>query len=347
MIGAVAVWKLPPAALLLLAQPTLGPLALPHDEGRQGQPESREEVAEPHDRPAPPGQGGDQPRLLEDLAHRGHDLVGLQQLAGEGERGAGVVELVVEHRRPDAVGADARDVHVLDLGCPQVGHGAQAEPHDGVLRGGVDPLAGHGGEAGERGDVDDLATAVGTHRLDGGQRAVHRPDRIHLDHQAALLLVVLPRGAGEEHAGVVDPDVQSTGDGDDPIARGTHGRVVTDVERESRRWLAELARHLLRRRLVEVGDEHPVAPLHEKAGDLPPQAAAGAGDDHHADVVVLVRPLERFRQGPAHAGGVGVQLLGPVQADGQDRPVLVDEQGFIGHALFSLCFQAANTGAPA
>ena len=205
--------------------------------------------------------------------------MGLQQLAGEGERGAGVVELVVEHRRPDAVGADARDVHVLDLGCPQVGHGAQAEPHDGVLRGGVDPLAGHGGEAGERGDVDDLATAVGTHRLDGGQRAVHRPDRIHLDHQAALLLVVLPRGAGEEHAGVVDPDVQSTGDGDDPIARGTHGRVVTDVERESRRWLAELARHLLRRRLVEVGDEHPVAPLHEKAGDLPPQAAAGAGDD--------------------------------------------------------------------
>ena len=79
----------PPAALLRLAHPALGPLALPHDEGRQGQPESREEVAEPHDRPAPPGQGGDQPRLLEDLAHRRHDLVGLQQLPGEGERGAG------------------------------------------------------------------------------------------------------------------------------------------------------------------------------------------------------------------------------------------------------------------
>ena len=207
----------------------------------------------------------------------------------------------MEHRGPDAVGADARDVHVLDLRRAQVGHGAQAEPHDRVLRGGVDPLAGHRGQAGERGDVDDLSATAGPHRLDGGQGAVHRPDRVDLEHQPALLRVVLPRGPGEEHAGIVDPDVQTTGDGDDLVARGPHGRVVTHVEGEGRGPLAELARCLLRCSVVDVGDEHVVAALDEHGGDLAAETAPGPGD-HRPGRPAVAR------------GGGGVDGLGVARA---------------------------------
>ncbi len=128
-----------------------------------------------------------------------------EQPAGERQCRFGVVELVVEHRRPDAVGADAADPDVADLGAPQVGLGAQAEPHHGVLGAGVHGLAGDGDQAGERGDVDHVPAAVVAHLPDRRDGAVHDATHVDVEHQLALLGGVGPRGAGEQHAGVVDP----------------------------------------------------------------------------------------------------------------------------------------------
>ena len=172
---------------------------------------------------------------VEHPADRGGDVLDGQQDAGEGQRRLRVVELVVEHRGPDAVGADAADVDAPDAGQAQVGRGAEAEAEHRVLGPGVDALARHGDQAGQRGDVDDVAAALPAHPADGAHGAVHDADRVDLDHQATLLRRLLPRRAGDDHPGVVDPDVQRPGALDGQRGRGVARRGVADVEARRRR----------------------------------------------------------------------------------------------------------------
>ena len=124
-----------------------------------------------------------------------------------------------------------------------------------------------------------MASAGTAHRLDGGQGAVHRAEGVDLEGQPALVLVLLPDGAGEEDAGVVDPDVEPIGERDDPVAGTVDGRLVPDVHDERLGPVTELGRGSLRRGLVDVREQHGVAALDEEPGDEPAETPTGAGDD--------------------------------------------------------------------
>ena len=70
------------------------------------------------------------------------------------------------------------------------------------------------------------------------------------------------------------------------------------------------------------------------AGDIRTgtEPAPRAGNDDHADVVVGVGLLERVLDLRSHQRGVGVELVRPVQRDGQDRSVGRGRDVFVGHA---------------
>ena len=92
--------------------------------------------------------------------------------------------------------------------APQVGERAEAERDRAVLGRRVERLARGCAEARERDHVDHVAAAGGPHQLERGERAVDRAQRVDLEQRPAQLLVVLPDVAGDQHAGVVDPDVE-------------------------------------------------------------------------------------------------------------------------------------------
>ena len=151
-----------------------------------------------------------------------------------------------------------------------------------MLGGGVDRLAGSGDEARERDDVDDVTPARRPHQLQRGQRAVHGAHRVDLEHEPPAALVVLPRAAGHEHAGVVDPDLQRAG----PLRRhrggGAAGGLVADVEHGREGAIAQLGGGARRRLAVDVGHMDRVSAGREHPCDLEPEPAAGAGDERAA-----------------------------------------------------------------
>jgi hypothetical protein len=53
-------------------------------------------------------------------------------------------------------------------------------------------LAGCGDDAGEGDDVDHVALTGGDHRLQGGDGAVHRAQRVDFEHRPPGRLVLLP-----------------------------------------------------------------------------------------------------------------------------------------------------------
>src|SRR5262249_50566811 len=64
------------------------------------------------------------------------------------------------------------------------------------------------------------------------------------------------------------------------------------------------------------------------------ETAARAGDDDGADVVVLVGRVEGGDHLLHHATGEGVELVGPVQRDGEDLVLDLVFDGLIGHGGF-------------
>ena len=96
-------------------------------------------------------------------------------------------------------------------GAAQVRERAERERHRAVLGRGVERLARRRAEPGERDDVDQVPAPGGPHQLERGQRAVDRPERVDLEQRPPQLGVVLPDVAGDQHAGVVDPDVERAG----------------------------------------------------------------------------------------------------------------------------------------
>ena len=62
------------------------------------------------------------------------------------------------------------------------------------------------------------------------------------------------------------------------------------------------------------------------------EGTAGAGDDDGTHLVVGIGPIERVDQLRHHAGREGVELVRPVEGDGQDAVVDVKEDRFVVHA---------------
>ncbi len=231
--------------------------------------------------PTPPGSGDDRSWPADHAHHEVGHLLGLEQLAGERHRRLRVIELVVQHRRPHPVGADAADVDVPDPGHPQVRQGGRAEAHDRVLRPGIDGLTRHGHQPGERRDVDDVATTRRAHHLQGGDRAVHRPERVDLEHQPPLLVAVLPRRGSDQHARVVDPQVERPCARHDRGGNLSAGLLLADVEHAG--LTTDLGCHLPGGLLIDVGDVHGIPGLGEAQGDLATQPATCTGDDGATD----------------------------------------------------------------
>ena len=114
VIGVVEKSDAASGPLSRLDQPLVAPLAparVAHHQRQQPQGEAGEEVEEAQQRPAPARQHEQRPRAFGQLADRGRDLPRGEQLAGEGAGRRRVVELVLEHRRPDAVRADRGELH--------------------------------------------------------------------------------------------------------------------------------------------------------------------------------------------------------------------------------------------
>ena len=105
-------------------------------------------------------------------------------------------------------GQTARELDPLDAGAAQVEEGAEGEGHRRVLARRVVDLARRRDEAGQRDHVDHVPAAGRDHRLERGDRAVHRAERVDVEHRPARRLVLLPGGAGDQDAGVVDPEVE-------------------------------------------------------------------------------------------------------------------------------------------
>src|SRR5262245_9648416 len=76
-----------------------------HRPWQQAQGEAGEEVEEAELQAAPAGQDENRARALGQLADLRRHCLRRQQMAGEGAGGVRILELVLQHRSPDAVGA--------------------------------------------------------------------------------------------------------------------------------------------------------------------------------------------------------------------------------------------------
>ena len=249
---------------------------------------------------------------------------GRQQVAGEGAGGVGVVELVLQHRRPDPVGADGRELDALVAGAAQVEQGAEGEGHRRVLARRVGDLARGGDDAGQRDHVDHVAAAGGDHRLQRRDGAVHRPGGVDREHRAARRLVLLPGEPGGEDAGVVDPEVERAGLGDHRgrelaagaprRARRGQGLGSPAVRRASA--AADLRRRARRRRGVDVGRPDGEAAPGQLERDRAAEPATRSGHDR--------RPHPRHHT-PASAGRSRARELpsvgGPSGPRGERKPL--------------------------
>jgi hypothetical protein len=62
------------------------------------------------------------------------------------------------------------------------------------------------------------------------------------------------------------------------------------------------------------------------------KAPAGAGEDHHADIVVGIGPVERVEHLVDHRIAEGVELIGPRQRDRRDAVLHAVIDGRVGHS---------------
>jgi hypothetical protein len=76
------------------------------------------------------------------------------------------------------------------------------------------------------------------------------------------------------------------------------------------------------------------------------EATPGAGDDDGADVVVLVGLVEGVDQLPLHGGVEGVELVRPVQCDGEDLFGDLVCDGLVGHGCFLTWFYCISAVIP-
>src|SRR5581483_5584125 len=169
-------------------------------------------------------------------------------------------------------------------------------PHYTAAKGGVVALTrgvvGHvaqASEEGARGDVDDLAAALGLHDRDDGPTAEVDALQVDLEHAVPLLerQVLggpLPEVLRDADRRVVEPDVDAA------VARlrlGHQARHALQIGHVGRAGpggaagRADLGRHALAGRRVQLGDDHLGAFLRDPPRIGPADPVAGAGDDRH------------------------------------------------------------------
>ncbi len=187
-------------------------------------------------------------------------------------------------------------------------------------------------------------------RLRDADQARQEPARRRLRHDAAAR-----EHEAEARIGRGDADVhrQLHGHADAdgrPVHRGDHGfQALEDAQGDAPAAVAHevvgvihRAVRLGRRRAAARGAVERVAARGEVGARA--KAAPCAGDDDGADAVVLVGPIERVDQLRLHRAGEGVELVRPVQRDGEDVVGNVIENGFIGHARLPRVLLWADDG---
>ena len=226
---------------------------------------------------APARDRDDGPRPVDQARDAVGDLAGAQHRPRERGGGIGVVELVLEHRAPDPVRADRRDVDPPDAVAAQVGEGPDAERHRRVLAGRVGNFARRRDEPRERDDVDDVAATGGPHRAQRGEGAVHGSDGVHVEHRPRGGGVLLVDEAGEEDSRVVDPDVEGPAALDD--GGGAFGACagVGHVQLPRPRVRAHRLGCVCSGVAVDVGHADLVPALGEHPGDREAEASARSG----------------------------------------------------------------------
>ena len=183
------------------------------------------------------------------------------------------------------------------------------------LGGGIDAVAGPGGAAGNGGDVDDVATAVGGAGLElveedlgGGDGA----EEVDLDHLPVVGALVGGERAEEHDAGVVDQDVGAAELVLDAPRRGDEAVAVGDVGGDGDGVVAELLRDCGEAVGSPRQERDAVAVGGQRAGGGRPDSGRGTGDDGDQSAVVgVVHELGLLLQVGRVAGG---------QASGMSRP---------------------------
>ena len=141
-------------------------------------------------------------------------------------------------------------------------------------------------QAADRGQVHDRAPAGAAHAPRGGLTPVEEAVQVHVDHRAPLIRRDLEHVPDLPGAGAVHEDVDPAGLGADRRRRRIHGRRIADVARERERPVGARGGEFLDDGLARIGTEvepgDPCALGREHPGDLPSDAASGAGDDRDA-----------------------------------------------------------------
>src|SRR5581483_7759383 len=190
---------------------------------------------------------------------------------------------LLAHRR---AGREAVDVNAPGAELP--GQDAGEGDHPALRRGVVGHVA-QASEEGARGDVDDLAAALGLHDRDDGPTAEVDALQVDLEHAVPLLERQVLGGPLPEVLRDVDRRVVEQ-DVDAAVARlrlGHQARHALQIGHVGRAGpggaagRADLGRHALAGRRVQLGDDHLGAFLRDPPRIGPADPVAGAGDDRH------------------------------------------------------------------
>ena len=129
-------------------------------------------------------------------------------------------------------------------------------------------LARGGDDSGQRDHVDHVAprpaAIIGSSARDG---AVHRPQRVDLEHRPSRRFVLRPRRAGDQDAGVADPEIVRTTAGRRFAGASARQAASSNVERRRARPGANLCRHAGGRIGIDVGDVDEEAAVRQLKGD--------------------------------------------------------------------------------
>src|SRR5690606_17314490 len=160
--------------------------------------------------------------------------------------------------------------------------------------------AGLAAHAGGRGDVDDLAAALGDEVASGGLGQRHRGDDVDLQGAAPLCDGFGGEVGGRGHAGVVDQDVDPAVPLDDEVDQAVQRLLVAQVDGGGGDALRVLGRQFAQLVGGAGRADHQRAAFGVAAGDRGADAAAGTGDERD-----LAFEFSRHQGHPPAGRGVG------------------------------------------
>jgi hypothetical protein len=148
-----------------------------------------------------------------------------------GRRIGGGLQKPPDPRRVDRGWGDA--VHAHAIGDVIGSHG-QRQRKERALRRAVERTVGEPGGGGDRADVDDRRVAGPAQMWECGAAGTHRPEEVHVDYAAPLLVGIGLDVALGADPGVVDQDIEPAEAVGGLCSRGLDGGGVGDVglERE-------------------------------------------------------------------------------------------------------------------